>query len=74
MRLTDAMRDTPITIPDAADITGIPKRTIYQWIAKKHLEATGPQRAKRVTIRNVYAASAAALEADTRARNLRQNR
>lgn len=65
--------DVPITIADAVELAGIPQSTLYDWITAGHLEHDGG-RPRKVTLRAVYAASAAAHEADTRAKNLSQNR
>jgi hypothetical protein len=72
-RITPEMLDHPVTVADAAEPPGIPARTLTDWIGKGHLAASDG-RPRKVTLRDVYAASAAAHEADTRAENLRQNR
>lgn len=62
-RFTDEQLDTPMAVPTAVTYSGLARSTVYDWIEKGFLKPTGQLRKQRVTLRQVFAASAAALRA-----------
>lgn len=72
MTWTERQLTALILVPSAAKVTGIPQRTIEDWISKGFLTPTPERRNRRVTLGDVLEASKLALAADTRSENLRK--